>query len=236
MAAVVATALLLALPAIASARDPLVPRPTARAAYTAKIVVPTVARSEPGRGMIVQLLATRARWSHGVNRLLILESAYDRHDRVWLRVVLPGRPNGVSGWISIDHVLVGRTPWRVVVNTTSRLASVYRGGRLAKRFRVVVGAPGTPTPEGLFAVAERQATGDPNTFTGPWVLALTARSSTLENYAGGPGVTALHGRGGASLLDPLGTARSHGCVRISNRVITWLARVAAPGTPVLIHG
>ena len=68
------------------------------------------------------------------------------------------------------------------------------------------------------------------------MLALTARSSTLENYAGGPGVTALHGRAGASLLDPLGTARSHGCVRIENRVITWLARVAAPGTPVSIRG
>ena len=232
----VAALVSLAVPALASAREPLVPRPTATTSYTAKIVVPTVARSEPGGGMIVQQLATRSRWSHGANRLLVLESAYDHHDRVWLRVVLPGRPNGVSGWVSIDHVALARTPWRIVVNTRSRVASVYRAGKLARRFRVVVGAPGTPTPEGVFAVAERHATGNANGFTGPWVLALTARSSTLENYAGGPGVTALHGRGGASLRDPLGTARSHGCVRIENRVISWLAARAAPGTPVYIHG
>jgi lipoprotein-anchoring transpeptidase ErfK/SrfK len=229
-------ALLLAAPSPAAARDPLVPGPTAKRAYTAKIVIRTAARSEPGGGMVVRRLATRARWSHGPNRLLVLESAYDRWYRLWLRVALPGRPNGLSGWVNSDHVQLRTTPWRITVNTTRRVASVYKRGRLMRRFAVVVGAPGTTTPEGLFAVSERQATGRPGGFTGSWVLALTARSSTLENYAGGPGVTALHGRGGASLRDPLGTARSHGCVRISNRHIAWLARVAGPGTPVRIFG
>ncbi len=69
------------------------------------------------------------------------------------------------------------------------------------------------------------------------MLALTARSSTLENYAGGPGVTALHGRAGASLLDPLGTARSHGCVRMDNAEHHrgWPAS-PGPGRPVEIIG
>jgi lipoprotein-anchoring transpeptidase ErfK/SrfK len=38
----------------------------------------------------------------------------------------------------------------------------------------------------------------------------------LDDYGGGPGRVAIHGRAGASLLDPLGTARSHGCIRIDN--------------------
>ena len=56
----------------------------------------------------------------------------------------------------------------------------------------------------------------------------------LDDYGGGPGRVALHGRGGASLLDPLGTARSHGCIRVDNRQITFLARVLKPGTPVAV--
>ena len=72
-------------------------------------------------------------------------------------------------------------------------------------------------------------------FLGPWVLQLTAFSDVLDNYGGGPGRVAIHGRGGTSLDDPLGTARSHGCVRIDNTNVTWLAHTVVPGTPVRIH-
>ena len=48
------------------------------------------------------------------------------------------------------------------------------------------------------------------------MIQLTAFSDVLDNYGGGPGRVAIHGRGGASLADPLGTARSHGCVRVAN--------------------
>ena len=57
-------------------------------------------------------------------------------------------------------------------------------------------------------------------------------SDVLDDYGGGPGRVALHGRDGVSLLDPLGSARSHGCVRLPNRAIVRLAREAVPGTPV----
>ena len=75
---------------------------------------------------------------------------------------------------------------------------------------------------------------DPAAFLGPWALHLTAFSPTLLDYGGGPGQVALHGRGGASLADPLGSARSHGCIRIPNIGIRLLARVAREGTPVEI--
>ncbi|MDQ2701109.1 MAG: L,D-transpeptidase, partial [Actinomycetota bacterium] len=45
----------------------------------------------------------------------------------------------------------------------------------------------------------------------------------LRRYDGGPGLVAFHGRSGASLLDPLGSARSHGCVRMNNRRIIQMA-------------
>jgi lipoprotein-anchoring transpeptidase ErfK/SrfK len=37
-----------------------------------------------------------------------------------------------------------------------------------------------------------------------------------------------------SLSDPLGSASSHGCVRLANRAIAWIAERVPPGTPVLI--
>jgi lipoprotein-anchoring transpeptidase ErfK/SrfK len=96
----------------------------------------------------------------------------------------------------------------------------------------VIGAPGTPTPRGLAAIYERNRQPDPHGFIGPWSLSLTAHSNVLESFGGGPGRVAIHGREGASLRDPLGSARSHGCVRVSSRAVTWLALRAVPGTPV----
>jgi lipoprotein-anchoring transpeptidase ErfK/SrfK len=69
-------------------------------------------------------------------------------------------------------------------------------------------------------------------FLGPWVLALTSFSEVLKNFGGGPGRVGIHGRAGASLRDPLGSARSHGCIRIPNRHISWMAAKLPPGTPV----
>ena len=56
----------------------------------------------------------------------------------------------------------------------------------------------------------------------------------LHAFDGGPGQVAIHGRGGASLLDPLGSARSHGCIRIDNDAVDVLERDVPPGTPVRI--
>jgi hypothetical protein len=67
---------------------------------------------------------------------------------------------------------------------------------------------------------------------GPFALQLTAHSNTLKNYGGRPGRVAMHGRSGGLLADPLGSARSQGCIRMQNRIIRWLARRAPPGTPV----
>jgi hypothetical protein len=100
--------------------------------------------------------------------------------------------------------------------------------------RAVVGAPGTPTPRGRFAIYEIDRQPDPFGFLGPVALHLTAHSDVLDDYGGGPGRVALHGRGGASLLDPLGSAASHGCIRVDSREVAWLARKVQPGVPVTI--
>jgi lipoprotein-anchoring transpeptidase ErfK/SrfK len=111
---------------------------------------------------------------------------------------------------------------------------VYRDGVVVQRFPAVVGAPGTPSPRGLAAIYEKVPAADQRIFTGPWSLHLTAFSRVLDRFGAGDGRVAIHGRGPASWGDPMGTARSHGCVRIDNYWARYLARKLPLATPVKI--
>lgn len=204
-------------------------RPTATRAWTAQVIVPTVIRAAPG-GRRVGLLSTSARWGGGPVRLLVLGSR--RSGRRWLRVRLHTRPNTAAAWLPADRVRLRPTPWRVRISTSRRTLTVFRAGRPVRRFAAVVGASGTPTPHGLFAIGERirQSGG----VLGPWALHLTAHSSVLFDFGGGAGRVAIHGRAGSLLADPLGSARSHGCVRLDNGAVSWLAARTREGTPVSI--
>jgi lipoprotein-anchoring transpeptidase ErfK/SrfK len=205
----------------------------ASGATTARIVAPTRARSRPGVGRRIARLATDTSWSGEAQQLLVLAGAWHR-DREWLKVRLPVRPNGAAGWIPSDKALLVRTSYWIELRLRSRRLTVYRDGRRVGRFRAVIGAPATPTPRGLAAIYELNRQPDPDGFLGPWALSLTAHSNVLESFGGGPGRVAIHGRAGTSLLDPLGSARSHGCIRISSRAVSWLAARVPPGTPVRV--
>lgn len=222
-------------PAAASADDGLRAPARDTGATTAQIVAATHARAKPGLGRRrLARLDTRTGWSRHAQRVLVLDSAR-RDGRQWLEVLLATRPNGSTGWIPRDKAALGHTPYWIELRLRTRRLSVYRDGHRIRRFRAVIGAPGTPTPRGLAAIYERNVQPDPGGFLGPWALSLTAFSQVLTNFGGGPGRVAVHGRGAASLRDPLGSARSHGCVRIDNAPVRWLARHAAPGTPVRIR-
>ena len=155
--------------------------------------------------------------------------------RAWLRVLLPTRPNGATGWIRADFVLVGRTEYSVEVRIGRAQVSVFKGGKLVRRVGAVVGAPSTPTPVGLFATYDPVPQRRPEGFVGPWVIHLTGHSDVLDDFGGGPGRIAIHGRGAASLRVPLGSAASHGCIRVDSDVVLWLARTLPVGTPVVIR-
>ena len=72
----------------------------------------------------------------------------------------------------------------------------------------------------------------PSAAGAPFALALSARSNVLQEFDGGPGQIAIHGL--ENLGGTLGTAVSHGCIRLGLQAITWLVQRIAPGTPVTI--
>jgi hypothetical protein len=208
----------------------LLPAPAHGAQPTAKLMRGAAVRDAPGGRVVGRLAAVRP--LTGSPTVVPVTRAVTADGRSWLRVLLPRRPNGATGWIAADGTLAGQARWRIVVSRSARRAAVYRRGRRVRAFRVVVGAPATPTPLGRFFVAERvrQPRGSA---LGPWVLATSAYSNVLQEFDGGPGQIGLHGRTG--LPAPLGSAASHGCIRFSDRAIAWLARRARPGTPVVIR-
>jgi lipoprotein-anchoring transpeptidase ErfK/SrfK len=95
------------------------------------------------------------------------------------------------------------------------------------------GRPSTPTPRGALFVEEAISL-RPTEVGAPFALALSARSSVFQQFDGGPGQIALHGL--TNVGGVLGTAASHGCVRLENGVMRWLVKRIRPGTTVTIRG
>lgn len=179
------------------------------------------------RGVVLNTLHSGKR-----ARLLILGEK-TVNDRLWLRVRLPSRPNGSKGWIRAERTYRHRLIHRIVVDRSARTLYLFRNNRLWKKSRIVVGAAATPTPLGKFAIWDRYRPGA-NSSLRPWVLEITAHSEKLRRYEGGEGRVALHGMRD-ELKVPLGSAASHGCMRLPDWLINLLARKMSLGTPVTVR-
>jgi hypothetical protein len=217
-----------------TATKTVVGRPTATVAWRVKPLAQTgfyTSIPRDGARRLGSVVPSQAAW------LLVLSAAKDREGHCWVKIRLPTRPNRATGWIDGERMLLRPTSWRIVVSLATRTLTVDHAGTATRRMRVVVGTPATPTPAGLFSIIGVWRS-SPNAFLGSWILALTAHSDVLREFDGGNGRVGIHGRGGASLLDPLGSADSHGCVRLANTAIDWLVRTIGPtqlpGTPVQI--
>ncbi|MDP9223936.1 MAG: L,D-transpeptidase [Actinomycetota bacterium] len=149
----------------------------------------------------------------------------------WSMVRLPGRPNGHTGWINGAATARSVTSWHIGVDLSHRQVTVYRAGRPVRVFAAVVGKPSTPTPTGEFFVQESIAL-RPTQVGAPFAFALSARSNVLQEFGGGPGQIAIHGL--KNIGGVLGSAVSHGCVRLRNEAMRWLAVRIGSGVPVTI--
>ncbi|MGV1047538.1 MAG: L,D-transpeptidase [Solirubrobacterales bacterium] len=191
-----------------------------------------IARSRPSADSArIEAVASRRPLTGTRTVLPVLARASNRSGGEWLQVRLPGRPNGHRGWISTKRTRLTVTEWRISVKLSTRRVTVYHGGRVRRSFRAVVGKPSTPTPRGSFFVEEALAL-SPYASGGPFALATSARSNVFQEFEGGPGQIGIHGTD--NLSGALGTAASHGCVRLGTRAITWLARRIGAGVPLTI--
>jgi lipoprotein-anchoring transpeptidase ErfK/SrfK len=222
-----AAALFVTLPFAGSAVAAEPAPPTVAASWTARAYYPAPVFKTPARTKIGALRAT-TKWSEAPAVYLITGTTVLPDGKRWVRVLLPGRPNGRQGWVAADAVATKRITSWIRVSTRKRTVEVYSGGVLKKRFRAAVGTGGTPTPTGLAAVQDAVATSGQ---LGPYILVLTSHSNVLKTFGGGQGEIALHGWPSSTVL---GKAVSHGCVRMSRSGIAFVARFAKIGTPVQV--
>jgi len=145
----------------------------------------------------------------------------------WLRITIPGRPNGRTGWIPAASAVLKPVDRWLVIYRGARKFEFYVNGKVARTGKVAVGKKGTETPTGLFYV---QAKFDPSLpILGAYAFE-TSGYSKLSDWPGG-GVVGVHGTNTPELI---GQAVSHGCVRLLNRDIQYLRSVVPVGMPIKI--
>ena len=162
---------------------------------------------------------------------LVLRSFTDPDQRTWLKVRVPMRPNGMTGWVAasaLRRLRLVRT--RLVVNRRQLRATLYDSGRRVWQSPVGIGKPSTPTPAGRFWIRERFTIADPRGPYGPEAFGTSAYSS-LPGWPGG-GVVGIHGTNEPYLIPG---QPSHGCIRVPNRSIRRLTRLMPIGTPIWIR-
>jgi lipoprotein-anchoring transpeptidase ErfK/SrfK len=201
------------------------PRAT-NVAYAAVVRHPLVAFRRPAHGRIARFGLVNVNGVDTVFAVLGISC-----DARWLRVQLPLRPNGATGWVRASLVKRTAVRTRIVVDLSERTVTFYKRGKRVLRSRAAVGASATPTPLGRYYVNQRLIPGDPRGPFGPGAIGISAFSPVLTGWTQG-GPVAIHGTN-----EPwsIGRAVSNGCIRVPNAVDKKLFWQAPAGTPVIIR-
>ncbi|WP_062388022.1 L,D-transpeptidase [Demequina iriomotensis] len=188
--------------------------------------------TEPGGAEQVEIAAADVLTVPDQTPLVFL---VDQIQGSWVEVYLPVRPNGTTGWISADDVVLSATDFRVDVSLADFELTVWNGDDVVLATEIGLGTDELPTPGGVYYVRELLQPPDPDGAYGPYAYGLSGFSPVLDEFAGGDAVIGIHGTD-----DPgsIGEAVSHGCIRLPNDVITELVEdIGIPlGTPVYIEG
>jgi hypothetical protein len=160
-----------------------------------------------------------------------LSSWTDPSGNQWVKVRLPMRPNGRTGWVPRNALAELNVVHKYIDVDKRRLrVTLYDRGKVVFRARVGVGKAGTPTPSGHFYIREKfRVHGVP--LYGTNAIGTSAYAPSLSDWPGG-GVVGLHGTNQPQLIPG---RPSHGCMRLKNRDIQRLYRLAPRGTPIIIH-
>jgi lipoprotein-anchoring transpeptidase ErfK/SrfK len=184
----------------------------------------TVLRASPNGRRIARL---RTRTEFGTPTVLAATGERDG----WLRVMARQLPNGRMGWIPTRAAGMVASPWSLRADLSRRLVTVFRDGRVARRFSVGIGKPSTPTPSGRFAITDKLHFTTRSPAYGCCAIALTGRQPRAGSGWRGGLRLAIHG---TSAPSSIGQAASAGCLRAQDADVRWLVRHAYLGSIVEI--
>jgi len=177
------------------------------------------------------MLTLPSRNENGAPQTLLVRGERSVGSERWYNVLLPVRPNGSSGWVQARDVHLVGLPYRVVVDLAAFRLELYEGDELLRTITIGIGTDQTPTPGGLYYVKELLRPPDQDTVYGHYVFGLSGFSNLLTDWPGG-GVLGIHGTNDPATT--IGRRVSHGCIRMHNDDIAYLAGLLPLGTPVMV--
>ena len=135
--------------------------------------------------------------------------------------------------------MAARYPTYLTVSQSEFTVRLWKNLKLVKSYPIAVGQPAYPTPYGLFSVESKQVDPVWSVPNSPWAGELagtTIAGGTAENplVARWIGVTDGVGFHGTAEDWSVGTAASHGCMRMHVSDIEDLYDRVEVGTPVYI--
>jgi lipoprotein-anchoring transpeptidase ErfK/SrfK len=135
--------------------------------------------------------------------------------------------------------VAAKYPVYLTVDQASFTVRLWKHLKLAKSYTIAVGQPAYPTPYGLFSITDKAVDPVWSVPNSPWAGELggtTVAGGSAENplRARWMGVTSGVGFHGTDETYSLGTAASHGCMRMAVPDIEELYDQVPVGTPVYI--
>jgi hypothetical protein len=152
----------------------------------------------------------------------------------WLAVTTPELANGRLGWIDARAraLRFARTPIALEIDLSRRELVVREGDRVARRMRVGIGRPESPTPVGRFAITDKLPGAEYSAVYGCCILALSGRQPNLPAGWQGGDRLAIHGTPNPA---GIGGKVSAGCLHAATGDLVSLMRTAPVGTPVVVR-
>jgi hypothetical protein len=148
----------------------------------------------------------------------------------WLKVTTPIAEANRELWFEADprRLRFYSTPLSLHASLSDRRVELRRGEEVVRSFEVTIGAAGSSTPPGRFAVTDL-IVGGLNPVYGCCAIAVSAHQPDRpEGWIGGDRI-AIHGTTG-----PIGSASSGGCLRAEDEDARALTEELPLGTPVFI--
>jgi lipoprotein-anchoring transpeptidase ErfK/SrfK len=146
----------------------------------------------------------------------------------------PTRLPGLSGISAYLPPLI--PPLRLELNLSQRKVTLFRAGEVFKSYPVAIGRPGWETPTGTFKIETMYK--NPvwiNPFTGEAISGGDGDNPLGRRWLGfhknGKNWAGFHG---TNSVNSIGTAASHGCVRMFEKDVEELFSLITVGTPVTV--
>lgn len=192
-----------------------------------------------------------AKVSYGGDGLAVVRSANgvvldgpELARRLEARLVAPWTPRTVAASAEITkpkvatRQLAAQYPAFITINRGSFQLRLYRDLRLTKTYTIAVGQAGLETPAGLYHIQDKQVDPSWHVPNSDWAGDLAGQ--TIPPGPADPlkarwmGVSAGAGIHGTDDVGSLGTAASHGCIRMAIPDVIQLYDQVAVQTPVYI--